>query len=125
MHPVHLLILDADVQRRTEMVALLRGAGHHVAVAPDAAAAVEALARPGFELLILDPSWPELSPARLLEALAPSRAVAPEPLEAAERRHIALTLRFTAGNKRRAAELLGIARSTLLHKVRKYGLTAE
>ena len=49
----------------------------------------------------------------------------PESLDAAERRHIALALRFTAGNKRRAAELLGIARSTLLHKVRKYGLTPE
>jgi len=104
------------------MVALLRGAGHHVALAPDAVAAAEALSSAGFELMVLDPSWPELDPARLREALASSRAVAPEPLDAAERRHIALTLRFTAGNKRRAAELLGIARSTLLHKVRKYGL---
>jgi DNA-binding NtrC family response regulator len=125
MLPVHVLILDADTQRRTELVALLRGAGHHVAVAPDAAAAAEALARPGFELMVLDPGWPELDPARLVEALASSRAVAPESLDAAERRHIAVTLRFTAGNKRRAAELLGIARSTLLHKVRKYGLTAD
>jgi polyisoprenoid-binding protein YceI len=31
-------------------------------------------------------------------------------------------LRHTGGNKRRAAHLLGISRSTLLHKVRKYGL---
>jgi DNA-binding NtrC family response regulator len=123
MRAVPLLILDADAQRRSEMVALLRGAGHHVATAPDAAAAAEALGRPGFELLVLDPAWPELDSARLREALASSRAIEPEPLDAAERRHIALTLRFTAGNKRRAAELLGIARSTLLHKVRKYGLT--
>jgi DNA-binding protein Fis len=31
-------------------------------------------------------------------------------------------LRYTEGNRRRAAQLLGISRSTLLHKVRKYGL---
>jgi DNA-binding NtrC family response regulator len=123
MRPVHLLILDGDAERRSEMVALLRGAGHHVALAPDAAAAAEALGRAGFDLMVLDPAWPELDPARLREALASNRAVEPEPLDAAERRHIALTLRFTSGNKRRAAELLGIARSTLLHKVRKYGLT--
>ena len=46
----------------------------------------------------------------------------PDSLDAAERRHIALTLRYTGGNRRRAAQLLGISRSTLLHKVRKYGL---
>jgi DNA-binding protein Fis len=31
-------------------------------------------------------------------------------------------LRHTAGNRRKAAHLLGISRSTLLNKVRKYGL---
>ena len=31
-------------------------------------------------------------------------------------------LRHTGGNRRRAAQLLGIARSTLLHKLRKYRL---
>jgi DNA-binding protein Fis len=29
-------------------------------------------------------------------------------------------LHFTGGNKRQAALILGISRSTLLHKVRKY-----
>ena len=52
------------------------------------------------------------------------RAGEPDSLEAAERRHIALMLRYTEGNRRRAAQLLGISRSTLLHKVRKYGLDA-
>lgn len=47
---------------------------------------------------------------------------APESLEAAERRHIAAVLRFTGGNKRKAALLLGVARSTLLAKVRRYAL---
>jgi DNA-binding protein Fis len=46
----------------------------------------------------------------------------PDSLEAAERRHLSLVLRHTAGNKRRAALILGISRSTLLNKVRKYQL---
>jgi DNA-binding NtrC family response regulator len=123
MTPTHVLILDGDAARRGEMLSLLRGAGHHAAAAPDGEAAAEALSRPGFELILLDLSWPELNLARLREALAASPA--PEPLDAVERRHIALTLRLTGGNKRRAAELLGIARSTLLHKVRKYRLSPE
>jgi Transcriptional regulator containing PAS, AAA-type ATPase, and DNA-binding domains len=66
----------------------------------------------------------DLDLSRLREALAPAGPVAPDSLEAAERRHIALMLKHTGGNKRQAAHLLGISRSTLLHKVRKYGLAA-
>src|SRR5574339_681377 len=113
MHPVHLLVLDADSRRREALLALLRGAGHHAAAAPDSSAAAEVLSAPGFDLLLLDLAWPELVLARLREALAPAQPIEPESLEAAERRHIALTLRFTGGNKRRAAQLLGISRSTL------------
>ena len=40
----------------------------------------------------------------------------------AERRAIVDALRATGGNKLRAAQLLGIARSTLLEKVRRFGL---
>jgi DNA-binding NtrC family response regulator len=40
----------------------------------------------------------------------------------AERRAIVDALRATGGNKLRAARLLGIARSTLLEKVRRFGL---
>jgi DNA-binding NtrC family response regulator len=100
----------------------LRGAGHKVVAASDAAAAVEALGTPGFDLLVLDLGLPELSLATLRHALASTEVGEPDSLEAAERRHIALMLRYTGGNRRRAAHLLGISRSTLLHKVRKYGL---
>lgn len=46
----------------------------------------------------------------------------PEPLAAMERRHIARALAWTRGNRREAARLLGIARSTLLAKIRRYRL---
>lgn len=47
---------------------------------------------------------------------------APATLEEIERSHLAATLHHTRGNKRQAALLLGIARSTLQQKVRRYGL---
>ncbi len=122
MPPLHLLILASGAERREALAAALRAAGHQVVSAPDGPAAAEAVRAAAFDALVLDLRWPELEPARLREALAPSGPVEPESLEAAERRHIALTLRYTGGNRRRAAQLLGISRSTLLHKVRKYGL---
>jgi transcriptional regulator of acetoin/glycerol metabolism len=81
-----------------------------------------ALALPGFDLLVLDLDDPELDLGDLRQALASAEGGEPDSLDAAERRHIARTLRHTSGNKRQAALLLGISRSTLLHKVRKYGL---
>ena len=125
MTPTHLVILDDDAARRAEMLALLRGAGHHAAVAPDGEAAAEALTRPGFDLILLDLSWPELNLARLREALAPAPTRSRSrwmPPSAATSRWPSDSPPATSG---RAAELLGIARSTLLHKVRKYGLSLE
>lgn len=46
----------------------------------------------------------------------------PESLSAAERRHLQAMLAFTRGNRREAAAMLGIARSTLLAKLRRHGL---
>ena len=123
MTPMHVLVLERDAERRDAVLGMLRAAGHRAAAAPDAAAAA-AIGVPGFDALLLDLGLPELDLARLREAMMPAEPVAPDSLDAAERRHIALMLRHTGGNKRQAAHLLGISRSTLLHKVRKYGLAA-
>ena len=44
------------------------------------------------------------------------------PLAEIERRHIERTLRRHAGNRTRAAEELGIARATLINKIKLYGI---
>jgi DNA-binding NtrC family response regulator len=122
MRALQMLLVGGDAQDREALVATLRGAGHRVVSVPDAPAAAEALGSSGFDTLLLDLGMADLSLATLRQALAPTQANEPDSLDAAERRHIALTLRYTGGNRRRAALLLGISRSTLLHKVRKYGL---
>jgi len=122
MKAPHVLLLDPDPLRRDHLALALRTAGCTVVIAETGAGAVEVLAVPGIETLVVDLTRPDLDVAALLRALAPAAEIAPDSLEAAERRHIAAMLRHTRGNKRRAAQLLGIARSTLLAKVRKYGL---
>jgi polyisoprenoid-binding protein YceI/CheY-like chemotaxis protein len=122
MKPLHFLVVDHDAQRRNELVALLRQADHQAISAPTAGAAAEAMATAGFDALLLDLALPDLDLAALRRAIAPTDIAEPDSLEAAERRHLALVLRHTSGNKRKAAHLLGISRSTLLNKVRKYGL---
>jgi len=47
---------------------------------------------------------------------------APPPLAEVERRAVVAALAHTAGNRRQAAALLGIARSTLQEKLRRHGL---
>ncbi|HEU5303324.1 MAG TPA: YceI family protein [Gemmatimonadales bacterium] len=122
MRPQRVLVLDSSPERRQGLVTMLRSAEHQVVSAPDARAAADALQAPEFDLLLLDLTTPDLDMAALRRAVFPPTAGEPDSLEAAERRHLALALRHTAGNKRQAALLLGISRSTLLNKVRKYGL---
>jgi polyisoprenoid-binding protein YceI len=121
MKPLRVLVLDSSLERSEELVALLRRADHQAVAATDAPSAAETIDPGRFDALLLDLARPDLDLALLRQAVAPAQAE-PGSLEEAERRHLALALRHTAGNKRRAAHLLGISRSTLLNKVRKYGL---
>ena len=101
-----LVILDGEHPTLTPFAAELRAGGHEVRVAaPPAVAGI--LAEETFDA-VLQPPKPQVA--------------ATAPLDDAEKTHIALALRHTRGNKRQAAHMLGIARSTLLAKVRKYDL---
>jgi DNA-binding NtrC family response regulator len=106
MRPLHIELLVFD-PARDDVIAVreaLRAAGH-VVVDTDVAGVPEGVGTAADFVLSDGAAVP-----------------APETLEAAERRHIAAVLRFTGGNKRKAALLLGVARSTLLAKVRRYAL---
>ncbi|MFT5300958.1 MAG: transcriptional regulator with GAF, ATPase, and Fis domain [Mariniblastus sp.] len=49
----------------------------------------------------------------------------PESLEIVEQRHIEATLRATAWNKSKSAAILGVERSTLDRKIKKYGIRKD
>jgi DNA-binding NtrC family response regulator len=103
--PLHIQLLVTDPQR-DDVVALreaLRAAGH-VVVDDEVRHLPEGVA-PGPDFVVTE------------GAAVPT----PESLDAAQARHIAAVLRFTGGNKRQAALLLGVARSTLLAKLRRFG----
>ena len=103
----------------------LRAQGCRPIVQETAGGASDLLGTGTADVLVLDttltgPHWNDIR-----TAIAGDRSGPPEPLDSIERRHIAATLRFTRGNRRNAAQILGIARSTLLAKIRKYGLDRE
>jgi DNA-binding NtrC family response regulator len=125
MKTSHVLVLDRDAARRDSLVGALKAEGHVPVVVESAADAARALGVPGLDLAVIDLGVPELGVGALRGALAPDRSTEPESLDAMERHHIAQALKFTGGNKRRTAILLGIARSTLLAKVRKYQLETD
>jgi DNA-binding NtrC family response regulator len=123
MKPLHILSIDGDPERQDEISAVLRQAGYQVA-AQTRSPSTDSFGFSRYDLLLLDLNLSGLDVSAIAQALQVA-GVAPESLEAAERRHLASVLRHTGGNKRQAALLLGISRSTLLNKVRRYGLTDQ
>src|SRR5574337_2198260 len=126
MLPLHMLVLVDDEDRRKVVVDLLRSAGHVALVASDARMAAEALVAgpgrpaPGFDAVVVGLPVAGVNLEEVRAVLAPEAPVPPDSLAAAERRQIERALAYTAGNRRQAARLLGIARSTLLTKIRRY-----
>ena len=116
------LVLDGDPERRESLVSLLRGLYPEVQAVTELETAAQAIEAGEVDTLVLDMSLPSVDHIRLRQAIAPENTDALVSLEEAERAHLARVLRYTDGNKRKAAHLLGISRSTLLNKVRKYGL---
>lgn len=123
MGPVfQVLVLERDAERRRLLADALRAAGIRVVEAGDPRAASASLDAGALDAAVVSLTWPELDAGTFRAAICPSTPGLPVSLDAAERAHIARTLAHTAGNRRQAALLLGISRSTLLHKIRKYGL---
>ncbi len=106
MKPLHIRLMIADGERDdvADLREALQAAGH-IVVDADVASVP-----------------PGVSPAPDFVISDGAALPVPESLDSAEARHIRAVLGFTHGNKRQAALLLGIARSTLLAKVRKYGI---
>ena len=118
------LVVSNNPSRAERVAECLRKEGGRTTIetrGADAAALIGKGGDAAAGLLVLDLSLPELDRQRLREAMG-EHAAPPEPLEAVERRQIAAMLHYTAGNRRKAAQLLGLARSTLLAKIRRYEL---
>ena len=123
MSGLQVLVVSADARRAHELGQALRADGHQVMTQRNPASAGPELVAPGLDAVVIDLSMPGVDRTALAATLAPERPNAPpEPLEAVEARHILSTLLYTGGNKRRAALLLGIARSTLIQKVRRHAI---
>ncbi|MEE9217888.1 MAG: sigma-54 dependent transcriptional regulator [Acidobacteriota bacterium] len=77
------------------------------------------------EQAVIFSARPLLRPRDLALPQAPAHSAADtETLEALERRHIERVLHLTAGNKMRAARILGIPRASLYRRMRRLGLDA-
>lgn len=123
MESKHLIVAGPDAQEREQIAEAFRGLGYHVILAEDGRMTSEVLAAADAEYLVLGLSLPRMDLDALRRAVDPVGSAEPESLGAVERRHIEEVLEQTGGNRSRAARVLGISRSTLIAKIRRYGLS--
>ncbi|MEE8361834.1 MAG: helix-turn-helix domain-containing protein, partial [Gemmatimonadales bacterium] len=105
-----------------EIAEAFRALGYHVIPVENTSLAGEALAAADAEYLVLGLGFPRIDLDVLRRAIDPAGSAEPESLDTVERRHIERVLQLTGGNRSRTARLLGISRSTLLSKIRRYGI---
>jgi DNA-binding NtrC family response regulator len=134
INTIHLVIPPLR-QRPEDIAALARqvldhlGTGRHIEIAPDALRAMQAYAWPGnlremrnvFERAVLlsrDPT--SIRAADLRFEASPEHDAEVNTLEEVERRHIEHVVQREAGNVDRAAVRLGVSRSTLYQKLKRY-----
>ncbi|HKI46237.1 MAG TPA: sigma-54 dependent transcriptional regulator [Balneolales bacterium] len=77
------------------------------------------------ERAIILAAGPELTPDLLPTGAGTSGSVSEQDLESVERDHIIRILKFTGGNKTRAADILDIGLATLYRKIQKYGISDQ
>ena len=117
------LLVSAHEGKAEDVVRTLRDAGYHTVICRDPTHLREALAEHHEDMMLLDLDLSGLDRAVLAEAFTSRQSGSPPlSLEDVVRRHVISVLHFTQGNKRRAAQILGIARSTLIQKVRRLGV---
>ena len=117
-----MIVAGPDPHALREIAEAFRGLGYHAIPAEDLSLAGEVLAAANAEYLVLGLGFPRIDLDALRRAIDPAGAPEPESLGAVERRHIKSVLEQTGGNRSRTARLLGISRSTLLSKIRRYGM---
>jgi transcriptional regulator with PAS, ATPase and Fis domain len=115
------ILISTDPTRRREIAALLRTTGQEVIEVADRPSIADRVGEQD-GVLVVDLDAPGLFAPLLEDLRQPSGSRVDWSLEAMERRHIRAMLEHTGGNRREAAHLLGIARSTLLAKLRRYDL---
>ena len=112
MKPLHVLVLDRDPIGARSWWPCSGEPNIRSWPPPTVAAAADALATAEFDAVLVDLGLPGLDVGALRRALSPAEAAEPDSLEAAERRHLALVLRYTVGQQ---AEGCPSARDLAIH----------
>jgi len=126
-----ILIADDDKAHRTMLKANLAGAGYDIVETADGDQVLPVLAGNDVDLILLDLKMARMDGLELPPQVLPDNFTIDSTTEILkngltlkdmEKEAIRTTLKQIEGNKPQTAKLLGIARQTLLNKIKEYGL---